>query len=78
MDDPCLLRADYGDSMGGEAGFNDHSLGGSLSYVLSDVWGANASLTYIGQLDDAVLVDVDAGGSYDVDVVGMLGLSASF
>ncbi|HEY5653077.1 MAG TPA: hypothetical protein VIR63_01765 [Pontiella sp.] len=64
------------DSVGGESGFNDYTLGADLSYTLNDVWSAGASITYIGQGDDEVLVEEDGG--YDVDVVGMFSLAASF
>jgi len=72
------LAADarFVDSVGGESGFNDYTLGADVSYTLSDVWGIGASVTYIGQGDDEVLVE--APGAYDVDVVGMLSLAASF
>jgi uncharacterized protein (TIGR02001 family) len=72
------LAADarFVDSRGGESGFNDYTLGADVSYALTDVWGVGASVTYIGQGDDDVLVD--GNGNYDVDVVGMLSLAASF
>lgn len=68
----------FADIDGGESGLNDYSIGGSLSYVLSDVWSAGASLTYIGQGDDDVLAEAKYGDGYDVDVVGMLSLAAAF
>ena len=63
---------------GGESGLNDYSLGADVAYALGEIWSAGFSLTYIGQGDDEVLADVDMGGGYDVDVVGMLSLAASF
>jgi len=66
----------YADIDGGESGFNDYSLGGSVSYALTDVWSAGASLTYIGQGDDMVLPD--GMYAYDADMVGMLSLAAGF
>ncbi len=77
--DASAAYADYDtDSFGGESGFSDYSIGGSLSYVLNDVWSAGASLTYIGQGDDKVLPDGMYATGYDVDVVGMLSLAAGF
>ncbi len=68
------------------SGFSDYDLSASLGYALSDVWSIGASVAYIGQGDDEVLADAvivpgDADSSeygYDVDVVGMIGLAASF
>ncbi len=63
---------------GSDDGFNDGSLGISATYALGEVWSAGISGTYIAQIDDKVLVDVDQGGSYDTSFVGMLSLAASF
>ena len=63
---------------GADDGLNDLVLDATIDYALGEVWSVGASLAYIGQLDDQVLVDVDNGGSYDVDVVGMLSIGASF
>ncbi len=60
----------------GDSGLNDYSIGGSLAYVLSEVWSAGATLTYIGQGDDDVLPD--GMFAYDVEVVGSVGLAAAF
>lgn len=72
------LAADarFVDSVTGASGFNDYTLGADISYALNDVWGIGASVTYIGQGDDEVLVEEDGG--YDVSVVGMLSVGASF
>lgn len=73
------LGLDLGTSIGyldpdsGESGFNDFTVSAGLGYGL-----VGASVTYIGQVDDDVLVDVEKGGSYDVEVVGMLSLAADF
>lgn len=57
----------------GSDGFNDLVLTASAS------WKAlTASVSYIGQLDDDVLVGVEDDGGYDVDVVGKIGLAQSF
>ena len=69
----AYLAADEGDS-----GMHDGSLGADIGYALGEVWSVGASLTYIAQLDDEILVDVEQGGGYDVNVVGMLSLGASF
>jgi len=69
------------DSRGGKSGFNDYTVGADASYAINDVWGIGASITYIGQGDDAVLADYSAATAtlgYDVDVVGMLSVGASF
>ncbi len=34
----------------------------------------SASLTYVNQVDDDVLPDVEDGGGYDVEVYGMIGV----
>jgi len=72
------LSADarFVDSVTGESGFNDYTLGADVSYALSDVWSVGGSVTYIGQGDDTVLVE--APGAYDVDVVGILSVAAAF
>lgn len=64
------------DSVTGESGFNDYTLAANVSYALSDIWSAGASVTYIGQGDDEVLADGAYG--YDTDFVGMLSLAAAF
>ena len=75
----AYVAADEGDS-----GFADGSLSADVSYALGEVWSIGASVTYIAQLDDQILVDetlaVDPvdGFGYDVDVVGILSLAASF
>jgi uncharacterized protein (TIGR02001 family) len=75
----AYLAADEGDS-----GLHDGSLSADLSYALGEVWSVGASIAYIAQLDDEILVDetVDVDGldglGYDVSVVGMLSLGASF
>ncbi len=56
-----------------EDGFSHYEVGVSAS-----LYCVSASVTYIGQIDEDVLPDVDAGGSYDMDVVGILGVSYGF
>jgi len=73
-----LLQGDNPSELGAEDGLNDGTLGISATYALSDVWSVGLSGTYIAQLDDKVLVDVEDGGSYDTSLVGMLSLAASF
>ncbi len=70
--------AAYVDIDGGDNGLNDGSLSAGLSYALSEIWSAGASVKYIAQLDDEILVDVDNGGLYDVDLVGTLSIGATF
>lgn len=67
-------RVGYADPDGGKSGFSDYDLSVGASYALGDVWSAGASIAYIGQIDDEVLDD----DAYDVDVLGMLSLGASF
>jgi uncharacterized protein (TIGR02001 family) len=73
----AYLAADEGDS-----GLHDGSLSADLSYALGEVWSVGASVAYIAQLDDEILVDetLDTTGDfgYDVSFVGMLSLGASF
>ncbi len=62
-----------------KTGFNDYSIGGSISYVLTEAWSVGASLAYIGQGEGNVLGDSTAGGAgYDVSVLGVLSVGASF
>jgi len=68
--------ARFVDSRDGMSGFNDYTLAVDIGYTLSEVWSVGASLAYIGQGDDEVLVEGDGG--YDVDIVGMLSIGASF
>ena len=72
-----LAFIDYDDNVNAAAGvddgFHNYTLGADLGYAISEKWSASASLTYIGQGDDAVLPDGTFG--YDVDVVGMIGLA---
>lgn len=63
----------YLDPDDGESGFHQYELGASLAWK-----SLYASVTYIGQADKDVLVDVEDGGGYDVNVVGMLGVSYHF
>jgi hypothetical protein len=58
----------------GEDGFNDATASLGLGYALNDTWSVGASVTYIAQLDDKVLVDA----AYDVDFVGALSLGCDF
>ncbi len=57
----------------GEDGFSHYtaSLGLSIASV-------SAGVTYIGQIDEDVLPDVEDGGAYDVEVVGTIGAGIEF
>jgi uncharacterized protein (TIGR02001 family) len=70
--------AGYLDPDSGEDGWNDGTVSAAISYAVCENWSIGASIAYIGQLDDDVLVDEDDGGGYDVDTVGMLSLAGSF
>jgi hypothetical protein len=69
-----------------ENGLADGNLGADISYALSEVWSIGASVAYIAQLDDQVLADADiipndpdnSDFGYDVDLVGILSLAATF
>jgi uncharacterized protein (TIGR02001 family) len=65
--------AGYLDPDEGESGLKDYTLSAGLGYGI-----LGASVTYIGQLDDDVLVDIKDGGTYDADVVGMLSIASDF
>jgi len=73
-------RFAYLDPSAGTSGFSDYDIGASLGYALGDVWSLGATLTYIGQGDDAVLADASLvnGVGYDVDLVGVFSIAASF
>ena len=65
----------FADVNGGGSGFANYTVSAKM------IWkAAYASVTYIGQGDEDVLVDVNkgVGGGYDVDVVGVIGVSAAF
>ncbi len=57
----------------GKSGLSGYALSAGLTYGY-----LGASVTYYGQVNDDVLVDVEDGGTYDVDVVGMLSLAFDF
>jgi len=57
----------------GEDGFSHVEASAALGYSIF-----RAGVTYIGQIDDEVLVDVEDGGAYDVEVVGVLGVGYAF
>lgn len=63
----------YLDPEEGESGFSHADISASLSYGIM-----SAGVTYIAQIDDEVLVDVEEEGSYDVDIVGTLGIAYEF
>jgi uncharacterized protein (TIGR02001 family) len=73
-------RFAYLDPSAGTSGFSDYDIGASLGYALGDVWSVGATLTYIGQGDDDVLADASLvnGLGYDVELVGVLSVGASF
>ncbi len=63
----------YVDPDKGKRGFSHVTASAGLSYG-----PIAANVTYVSQMDDDVLPDVQDGGGYDVDVVGKLSLVFSF
>ncbi len=63
----------YLDPSEGESGFSHVDIAAGVSYSIF-----SAGVTYVGQIDDDVLADVDDGGSYDAEVVGSIGVAYSF
>lgn len=63
----------YLDPETGDSGFSHADIKASLSYGI-----VTAGVTYIAQIDDDVLADVEDGGSYDADVVGTIGVAYEF
>jgi hypothetical protein len=63
----------YADPDGGESGFANYTVSAGLGYG-----PIGASVMYIGQIDDDVLPDVEDGGAYDVEVVGVLSAAVDF
>ena len=63
----------YMDIDGGESGFSHYTatLGASYAFV-------SAGVTYVGQIDDDVLPDVEDGGPYDTEIIGVLSLGHDF
>jgi uncharacterized protein (TIGR02001 family) len=57
----------------GEDGFSHYTASVGLNCA-----AVSAGVTYIGQIDDDVLPDVEDGGSYDAEVVGTIGASIDF
>lgn len=65
--------AGYANPDEGESGMKEFTFSAGLGYGI-----IGASATYIGQLDDDVLVDVEDGGTYDAEFVGMLSIAQDF
>ncbi|OVE74210.1 hypothetical protein BVX94_01070 [bacterium B17] len=63
----------YLDPETGDSGFTHADISASLSYGM-----VSAGVTYIAQIDDDLLADVEDGGSYDADVVGTVGIAYEF
>ena len=63
----------FEDPDAGEDGFSYYTASLGASYGI-----LSAGVTYVGQIDDDVLVDVEDGGVYDTDVYGTIGISYSF
>jgi uncharacterized protein (TIGR02001 family) len=63
----------YADPDGGQDGFSNYTASLGVSYGC-----LAASVTYVGQIDDEVLVDVEDGGAYDTDVYGKLSMAYEF
>ena len=63
----------YADPDNGQDGFSHFTASLGLNYA-----AFSAGVTYIGQIDDDVLPDVEDGGSYDVEVVGAIGAVVNF
>lgn len=63
----------YEEPDSGESGFSYYTASLGLSYAC-----LSASVTYVGQIDDDVLVDVEKDGGYDVEVYGVIGASYEF
>ncbi len=70
--DLCIAFG-YLDPSEGESGFSHVDVSADVSYSIF-----SAGVTYVGQIDDEVLVDAEDGGSYDVEVVGTIGVAYSF
>ncbi|NLX25743.1 MAG: hypothetical protein GXY61_07265 [Lentisphaerae bacterium] len=68
--------AGYVEPENGDSGLADGSLSAGVSYALTDIWSLGVNGSYIAQLDDEILPD--GPGSYDVNFVGVMSLSASF
>ncbi len=68
------VKAAYALSDAGSDGFNDATASIGLAYKITENWSLKGSVTYVAQLDDAVLSDV----AYDRPVYGMLGAACSF
>jgi uncharacterized protein (TIGR02001 family) len=63
----------YLDPDEGDDGFSHYTASVGLSYSLLSM-----GITYVGQVDDDVLPDIEDGGAYDVDIYGTVGLSFDF
>ena len=63
----------YMDPDAGKSGFSHYTASVGSGYGC-----LSASVTYIGQIDDDVLMDVADGGSYDTEIVGVLSVGHDF
>lgn len=70
----------------GGSGWHHATATAGLSYALTENWGLGASVTYVGQLNDRVLTDVQyvpgtdtiASNGYDTELYGTVGISCDF
>lgn len=65
-----MIQGD-GNSVFLDDGLNQIELYGAADYALGEVWSLNASLAYIGQLNDKVLTDA----AHDVSILALFGVS---
>jgi len=68
------VKVGYALNDAGNDGFNDATASLGLAYALTENWSLKGSVTYVAQLDDAVLSDE----AYDRPVYGMLGVACDF
>jgi len=66
-----MIQGDGYDTAGLDDGFNHYEIYGAFNYALGEMWSLGASLAYIGQLDDDVLIDA----FYDKGLIAMFSVN---
>ena len=69
----CGIAIGYLDPEEGDSGFSHSDISIGMSYK-----AFSASVTYVAQIDEDVLPNVDDGGSYDAEVIAMVGVNQAF
>lgn len=74
----AVTQGNAGEAAGFDDGLHNATVTLSASYAVCESASVGVFGTYIAQLDDEVLVDVDDDGLYDVDFLGGVNVTAAF